>query len=757
MPGRDLYYVRNINKSYIFGRRAKMLHLRSLMVLSLIFVITNIGTAVGSELITFSEYTEWTEITNQYANRGIIFGSDNNVPFIVTPLGETDPVLSGRPQYYGAIEGRFVDPNDGVTPMTVSSFSLDAGYFDQMGSTKIEWFGPNDHKLGEQTNSIIGYHHFEINGCYIARWRIAITGSEPYGYAVDNISFDFGPCGLNKIDNINNNNCVRESNEIIYTISYEIGPLGAANVMVVDRLADEVNYNSSAPQGDYNALDKTVTWNFGNLSPWASGSVELTVTVNGSAQPGQTIVNYAELESDNYNATAFEDTSVCSLPSNTIYVDIDANGANDGTSWDNAFVDFNDALEAAPNYLSEMGSCEIWVAEGTYKPDYEGTDYYSATFQMLEGNIAIRGHFGGVGVYETSPDQRDFNDSAYETILDGRVGPSGQKATYLVTCDDIGSGLILDGFTFTGAGFYGLYITNYSDPSIIRCKFNGNGYNGIRTEEYSYPDVADCLFLENGTAGIYSEHSSWPYVKNCIFDGNNHNSYGLQGLYSDMIVEKCVIKRQSVNGMYFSYSSVTVMDCNIENTQRGINCSNCQYIEVADSFLQKNNDAIYCSTSNLGVRGCIIQGNNISGITSLFASVPTITNNIIFNNRQYGVKLDNCENIDIKNNWIHHNGYGFPSDGSGLYFRYSNSPPLVRNNTIVGNAYFGIFVNLGMEPCLVNNIIRQNGINIYSERGLEDVNVSYCCIEGGFTGAGNIDRDPCFVDYDANNLHLQPV
>jgi len=104
-----------------------------------------------------------------------------------------------------------------------------------------------------------------------------------------------------------------------------------------------------------------------------------------------------------------------------------------------------------------------------------------------------------------------------------------------------------------------------------------------------------------------------------------------------------------------------------------------------------------------------------------------------------------------------HNGYGYPNDGSGVYLKNSISSALVRSNTISGNAPYGIYVYYGLAPYLVNDIIRQNSTNIFSVRGLEDVEVSYCCIEGGFAGTGNIDCDPCFVDSDANNFHLKPV
>jgi hypothetical protein len=448
-----------------------------------------------------------------------------------------------------------------------------------------------------------------------------------------------------------------------------------------------------------------------------------------------------------------------------IYVDKDAtDGNNDGSSWDNAYLDFNDALPEAEIYAQALGECEIWVAAGTYKPHYQGTNYYQATFKMRAGNIAIRGHFGGKGVYETSPEQRNFNNDANETIFDGRVGPSGQKAYDPVTCNNIGDGLVLDGFTFTGAGNRGLYINNYSDPSITRCKFKGNGAFGIFTDLYSSPDVTDSVFLENSESGsgvgLYSHYSSWPYVRNCVFDGNNSSSStGLSVDSSQMLIEDCNIRRYTSDGFYCSGNSdITISACNIEDNagNNGINCSGTSSVEITDCLIQNNTgNGVNCSNAETTISNCIVHGNSNNGINASNLSVLTIIGNIIFNNTQRGIYSEYCTVIVIKNSWIYLNG------DSGLYFSYSISPPFVRNNTVTANSSYGIYVEQGRDPCFINDIIWQNGDsppkNIFSERGLSGVFASYCDIEGGFIGTGNISSDPCFINAGANDYHLKPA
>ncbi len=96
-----------------------------------------------------------------------------------------------------------------------------------------------------------------------------------------------------------------------------------------------------------------------------------------------------------------------------IYVDAAATGAGDGSSWQNAFPDLQDALAAA----TAAKPVEVRVAQGVYKPD-QGAGRTpgdrAATFQLLNG-VILRGGYAGAAAAD--PNTQDV--ALYETILSG--------------------------------------------------------------------------------------------------------------------------------------------------------------------------------------------------------------------------------------------------------------------------------------------------------------------------------------------------
>lgn len=171
---------------------------------------------------------------------------------------------------------------------------------------------------------------------------------------------------------------------------------------------------------------------------------------------------------------------------------------------------------------------------------------------------------------------------------------------------------------------------------------------------------------------------------------------------------------------------------------------------ITNGYLESGG-GIYCDDVSPTITNCMITGNEAwwwvgGGIYCNDAS-PTITNCTITNNEAY-------------------------DEGGGIYNGSSSSPKVV-NCTFSGNSacYGGGICNYyDSNPAVINCIFWGNnassdGNEIYNEIGCTP-GFSYSDIEGGLNKSpgcggsdsndysGNIDVDPCFVDADSNDFHL---
>jgi hypothetical protein len=252
------------------------------------------------------------------------------------------------------------------------------------------------------------------------------------------------------------------------------------------------------------------------------------------------------------------------LFSNTmpIYVDITATGNNDGTSWADAFTDFQDALDAYCN------DAEIWVAKGDYLPTEEpdgfptgiGNERYRA-FHLANKDIKIYGGFIGT---ETLLNQRDWQ--ANSTILNGdfngddvitgggatlSITNNGENAYHVFLGVGLSAATELDGFsiiegntnldaassTFAGINIRfdrggGIYL-DASSPTLTNLTFSGNSavQNGgaMHNSNNSSPIFTNVTFSANHSdnfGGAVSNRFSSPIFTNVVFSKNNANIQG---------------------------------------------------------------------------------------------------------------------------------------------------------------------------------------------------------------------------------------
>jgi len=219
---------------------------------------------------------------------------------------------------------------------------------------------------------------------------------------------------------------------------------------------------------------------------------------------------------------AYESQSPAGL---LIYVDKDATGLGDGTSWTDAYAELRDALAT-----SLCNNSEIWVADGTYKAT-AGSDQ-TATFQLVTG-VSIYGGFNGT---EALLSERDW--AINPVILSGDIGvaaDSTDNTNHIVTGSGTNSTAVLDGFTVTlGTGRQGGgIITANGSPTFrnlvitrnVAEDFGGGMYNAFGGS----PTVVNATFTSNEAkdgGAIANDNTSSPTLINVTLNGNSATGSG---------------------------------------------------------------------------------------------------------------------------------------------------------------------------------------------------------------------------------------
>ena len=236
-------------------------------------------------------------------------------------------------------------------------------------------------------------------------------------------------------------------------------------------------------------------------------------------------------------------------PLRVVYVDANAPPGRDGQGWKTAFRDLQDGIRKAS--LPDANGVEVWVAQGTYRPD-RGTGDRRMNFGLVN-KVALYGGFSGI---ETRRDQRD--PVRFETVLSGDLrgddrpefGNTEDNSFHVVSAEGVNATAVLDGFRIcaghTDAGYVGertqgggLSCVNAS-PTIRRChialNWGGEGA-GAYAGYFSYPIFEGCRFTSNlaeypnvGGGGLASLMSS-PLLVNCTLTGNRTRAWG-GGLFS---------------------------------------------------------------------------------------------------------------------------------------------------------------------------------------------------------------------------------
>jgi len=386
-----------------------------------------------------------------------------------------------------------------------------------------------------------------------------VTG--PAGMAVGNRYYS--PFRIEKSDDVDDNDCASpQMGEITYAICYDYqwdeesdpDPCEFDSLSIIDYLPQGVDFVFASDDGSYDSDTHTVTWTI-SLDPFDPNCVELTVQTNKNVIPGSEITNKAEISTTltidsqelDYSDSYEINTPICDCSEygNIIYVDDDADSGGDGTGWDEAFDNLQDALAVT------WPCDEVWVAEGIYEPTTNPNDS-EASFSLLNA-VGVYGGFKGLEGGETQRYERNWFDNG--TILNGYIEAIGSEPNNVdyVVVSDANVVNTLDGFTIQNGSIAGIYCGRLSPLIIQHNKITTNG-TGIYCDRTKQPVIKNNwlyrndygLYLESPTGvaivrnntvanndqmGIYQEYGVEPAISNCIFSGNPEDS-DLVGCYA---------------------------------------------------------------------------------------------------------------------------------------------------------------------------------------------------------------------------------
>ncbi|PJJ58955.1 right-handed parallel beta-helix repeat-containing protein [Hymenobacter chitinivorans] len=407
-----------------------------------------------------------------------------------------------------------------------------------------------------------------------------------------------------------------------------------------------------------------------------------------------------------------------------LYVNAAVTTPGNGATWATAIARLSDALRLAKT----TGGCgatvvEIWVAEGTYTPAYNGntvpTDLRTRTFQLKSG-VSIYGGFAGT---EAALADRT---AGHETVLSGDFNGNDQyvfsnnaENAYSVLTGasiPVSPATVLDGLSVRGGNANGgtaatsrgggFTNTSGSGPTLTNCVFSGNSaliggglYNASATVVLSnctfsgnratYVDPFGNSLPNNSGGGMYNIAA--PTITGCTFSDNLASSgAGMYNTSSSLTLTNCTLSNNQGEGMYNASASPTLMGCTLSNNQR---------------------DGMYNTASSPTLTDCTLSNNRYNGMYNEAASAARLTR-CILNNNLYGGMYNHASSPMLTTCTLSGNTASFYSrfqgyfrDGGGGMYNEAASSPVLTGCTFSNNTctyYGGAIFNNASSPQLTN-------------------------------------------------------
>jgi predicted outer membrane repeat protein len=304
--------------------------------------------------------------------------------------------------------------------------------------------------------------------------------------------------------------------------------------------------------------------------------------------------------------------------------------------------------------------------------------------------------------------------------------------------------------------FKGKAITVKSENGASNCFLDGQ--NTTRVVYFHSGEGNDSVLqgftIRNGRAqqgaGIFVDSSS-PIITECSINANTAyvNEYGVD-------------LQSHGGGIYFNASSARLSKCTISGNKA--EAWNPSSFSGAEAF----GGAIYLSGGTPSIANCIISGNSANAKSNAYGggiyasgSSPSVSSSVITSNSlsaggilrgggmYFSASVPSLVNCIVSSNSA--------KDGAGIYFTDSSAFSNLTNCTVVRNTAStngGALYSANTSAKIINSILWENSPQEVYNDATSSPTITYSDVYGGYTGAGNVDASPAFVNIAIQDFHL---